>query len=184
MKAISLWDPWGTLVAIGAKRYETRSWATRHRGPIAIHVAQAWNGECARAINQAPIVAALETRGVRVPFMRDLRPVPAREARRYFPLGCIVAVADLTACIQMTPKVLPPPPPERSFGDFRPGRWAWRLERVVRLPEPIPCRGAQGLWDVPAEIAARLEELAAHGAPAAPASTTPVPTTTQERLFA
>lgn len=31
--AISLWQPWATLMAIGAKTIETRSWSTRHRGP-------------------------------------------------------------------------------------------------------------------------------------------------------
>lgn len=40
MKAITLTQPWATLVAIGAKRIETRSWATRYRGPLAIHAAK------------------------------------------------------------------------------------------------------------------------------------------------
>ena len=37
MKAITLTQPWATLVAIGAKRIETRSWRTFYRGPLAIH---------------------------------------------------------------------------------------------------------------------------------------------------
>ena len=32
MKALCLHQPWAYLVAIGAKRYETRSWKTRYRG--------------------------------------------------------------------------------------------------------------------------------------------------------
>ena len=40
MKAITLWQPWASLIACGAKKYETRSWATRYRGPIAIHAAK------------------------------------------------------------------------------------------------------------------------------------------------
>ncbi len=40
MKAISLLQPWATLVAIGAKRIETRSWATNYRGPLAIHASK------------------------------------------------------------------------------------------------------------------------------------------------
>lgn len=39
VKALSLWQPWASLIAIGAKRIETRSWATKHRGPLAIHAA-------------------------------------------------------------------------------------------------------------------------------------------------
>ena len=39
MKAITLWQPWASLVALGLKTIETRSWQTAHRGPIAIHAA-------------------------------------------------------------------------------------------------------------------------------------------------
>lgn len=40
MKAITLWQPWATLIRAGAKTIETRSWATSHRGPLAIHAAR------------------------------------------------------------------------------------------------------------------------------------------------
>lgn len=40
MKAITIWQPWASLLAIGAKRYETRNWETKYRGPIAIHAAK------------------------------------------------------------------------------------------------------------------------------------------------
>ena len=39
MKAITIWQPWASLIACGAKKYETRSWPTKYRGPIAIHAA-------------------------------------------------------------------------------------------------------------------------------------------------
>ena len=40
VKAITIWQPWASLVAVGAKTMETRSWPTKYRGPIAIHAAQ------------------------------------------------------------------------------------------------------------------------------------------------
>uniref|UniRef100_A0A6H1ZM20 Uncharacterized protein n=1 Tax=viral metagenome TaxID=1070528 RepID=A0A6H1ZM20_9ZZZZ len=27
------------------------------------------------------------------------------------------------------------------------GLWCWVLKDVRKLPEPVPCRGAQGLWE-------------------------------------
>ena len=36
-KALTIAQPWATLVAIGAKQIETRSWQTNYRGDIAIH---------------------------------------------------------------------------------------------------------------------------------------------------
>ena len=37
MKALSLTQPWASLVADGRKTTETRSWLTHYRGPLAIH---------------------------------------------------------------------------------------------------------------------------------------------------
>lgn len=39
------------------------------------------------------------------------------------------------------------------------GPWCWVLSDVVRLREPIPWKGAQGLWNVPRELADRVREL-------------------------
>lgn len=40
MKALTLHQPWASLVAIGAKTIETRSWRTSYRGPLAMHAAK------------------------------------------------------------------------------------------------------------------------------------------------
>ena len=34
------------------------------------------------------------------------------------------------------------------YGDWTPGRWAWQLDDVDVLPEPIPATGRQGWWTV------------------------------------
>lgn len=39
MKVLSLWQPWASLVTLGVKTIETRSWSTKYRGPLAIHAA-------------------------------------------------------------------------------------------------------------------------------------------------
>jgi hypothetical protein len=40
IKAISLWQPWASLMAAGVKLHETRHWWTSYRGPLAIHAAK------------------------------------------------------------------------------------------------------------------------------------------------
>lgn len=45
MKAITLWQPWASLIACGAKTIETRSWGTPYRGPLAIHASKRMNQE-------------------------------------------------------------------------------------------------------------------------------------------
>jgi hypothetical protein len=40
VKALTLHQPWATLIAHGVKRIETRSWSTSYRGALAIHAAK------------------------------------------------------------------------------------------------------------------------------------------------
>lgn len=131
LQVLTLRQPWAALVACGAKRYETRSWATRHRGPLAIHASARW-----RAADRA--LLALE------PWRSALGPAPG--AGVDLPLGRVLAVVQLTACVPTAS--LAPGCPESVFGDFSPGRWAWRLEGVRLLEPPLPARGRLGLWSL------------------------------------
>lgn len=170
MKALSLWQPWATLIAIGEKRVETRGWETRYRGRLAIHAAKKWNRELEELCEIGPISDALR----RDPELAR-RLGPPEEDRlgltRFLPLGCIVATCRIVACLP-TPRQTPDwgstftladprrlptadpmalsiTPTERAFGNYSPGRWAWVLEGIKALPKPIPCRGAQGLFEIP-----------------------------------
>jgi hypothetical protein len=65
------------------------------------------------------------------------------------PLGRVVCTCRLADCYQITADNTPPEP-ERSFGDYAPGRWAWVLEDIRPLPRPSErIRGRLGLWDLP-----------------------------------
>lgn len=48
MRAITLTQPWSSLVARGQKKIETRSWQTSYRGPLAIHAAKGFPGYAKR----------------------------------------------------------------------------------------------------------------------------------------
>ena len=134
MKCISLWQPWASLIAIGAKHIETRSWPTKHRGRIAIHAAkramdwegaELWKKYSGQSWFQA-IVAMSPTSGIR--------------------RGEVVAVADLYDCLPTTSIIVSDR--QAELGDFSPGRFGWFLRDIRALREPIPCRGRQQLFDV------------------------------------
>jgi hypothetical protein len=144
MKCISLWQPWATLISVGAKRIETRGRRTSVRGLIAIHAAKKWTAEL-RAICR------------REPFKTVLPPGFSYGP----PLGKIMVVARLIECVEIRyskqfkigwTSSVPPIEPELSFGDYTPGRFAWMLTDIVKLPVPLPWRGAQGWFDVPDDI--------------------------------
>lgn len=148
MKAITLTQPWATLVAIGAKRLETRSWHTAYRGSLAIHAAKALPRQARDLALTEPFYGALWRGGF---------PWGASE----LPFGCVIATCELFTCSRVTAERhwrafenypdggfwLPPDEPELAFGDYRPGRWAWALTNIQMLPEPVPARGLQMLWE-------------------------------------
>lgn len=130
-------QPFATLVALGCKRVETRSWTTyRHRDQdVAIHAA---SGGFARDV-----------------AVRE-RELLKREPEQV-PLGAIVAIVRVGAICRTQDIVQQLSGQEIRLGDYRWGRWAWQLELIQALAEPIPCRGAQGLWALTREMEIRLE---------------------------
>ncbi len=62
------------------------------------------------------------------------------------PQGMIIATCQLVRCWKIG-KNETIPEPERSFGDYTPGRYAWLLADIQPLPELVPARGALGLWE-------------------------------------
>lgn len=131
MKAISLWQPWATLIALGVKRFETRSWSTNYRGPLAIHAAKR---KADRTELNRTIVDVLVSNGI--------------TGTGQLPYGCIVCMVDLVDILYSdeAPKSSFFGERERYFGDYSPGRFAWRLANV-RLVDNIPARGSQGFWE-------------------------------------
>jgi len=147
IKAISLWQPWASLIAVGAKKYETRTWFTNYRGPLLICAAK--GGLCTGAILQL-----IENEPA---FQKALEPLLPPECKNPIPYdyrwgmvwGAAVAIVDLVRCWRTArfAKVDAPGEPERTFGDFSLGRYAWELENV-RPIKPFTVKGRPGLFEV------------------------------------
>ena len=156
MKAITLWQPWASLLACGAKKYETRGWETRYRGPIAIHAAK--KGFAPYAC-ELPIGFTDAAISVFWPGVFDLCTVV--DSWDELPRGAIVATAELVCCraiyknrydgvthiLDDTDAGICIEGNELLFGDWTPGRYAWEFANVKMLDEPIPAKGKQGLWN-------------------------------------
>jgi hypothetical protein len=147
MRALSLWQPWASLVAWGAKTIETRSFSTSYRGWLAIHATRAFPEDAQVMCHEEPFKTVLKAHGIRLPA--DL------------PRGAIIAVARLVDCRKTSDGKLASwladlTAQERAFGNYAPGRFGWLLTNVQTLPEPIPTRGYQMLWDVPADVLAQI----------------------------
>lgn len=144
-RAITLTEPWATLMAIGAKRNETRSKPTRFRGWLAIHAAKGWPASCRDLSATEPFLSAL----TRLSGYHALSTT----------LGHVIAVAHVVDC-HPTEKVhlgasggFPLTEHESAFGDYGPGRFYYVTDHVRRLRKPLPARGFQSIpWRLPTPI--------------------------------
>lgn len=137
MEALTLWQPWATLMAIGAKRVETRGWEMprKIRGAwIALHAAGANTTppDELRAAFAEPVIARTLAR-------HDYTP-------KNLPTGAIVAVGLASRSIPTDTLRANVGPEELAMGYYAAGRHGWLFERVIRLQEPILAKGAQGIW--------------------------------------
>jgi hypothetical protein len=140
IRGLTLTQPWATLVALGLKGYETRSWDTGYRGLVAIHAAKKFPRD-AQSLSQTD------------PYINVLNRPPDEYPRGL--ILCIVRLRHTTLTDHIREKMWGTP--EFDFGDFGLGRYAWSLEHVLSLGKPIPCRGMLGLWALPPEALAACE---------------------------
>jgi len=124
MKAISLWEPWATAVAINLKRFETRSWSTSYRGPLLI---------CASK-KRLPFVRIVNLLLLARLTLNDLH---------YGRAVCIVDFVDILKTEDFIVSGI-----ETKFGDFSAGRFVWKFDNIRRFIDPPWVRGKQGLFEV------------------------------------
>jgi len=149
VKALTLWQPWATLVAMEVKRIETRCWKTDYRGEIAIHSAARlppkWLGASSRT---DPFRDALaDVFGVR----RDRDDRGGKhvdDILRGLPYGKVLCVVRITDIEETNPMMLEGiDDREQLFGNYEEGRYAWHLRMVDVFEPPIPAKGNRMLWN-------------------------------------
>ena len=127
MKVLSIKEPWASLIRDGVKKIETRSWKTKYRGKLYIHAS----------------VAKIPKNDLRrnefVKLVKDKK----------LGYGHIIAEAQLVDCVYMDEEFLSKiknNETEFKCGRYSLGRYAWILEDIKPLSEPIPAKGQLGIW--------------------------------------
>lgn len=144
MMVITVWQPWASLIAIGAKRLEFRGWpapASLHAQRIGIHAAKrpARRGEVADLIDTITTDAK----------MLAINPGPALDlldawwrGTAELPLSSILCTAEMGTPITGAPLM-------HQLGIKWLGEgtnYGWPLIDVRQLEPIVPARGAQGFW--------------------------------------
>ena len=130
VNAITLHEPWASLMRAGEKRNETRSWGTRHLGPLLICAAKTKKG-------------LTEETEWAIPFLRG----------PLLNFGHAVALVNLKRVVRTEHFKTPAdwdnyPMNEKAFGDYSPGRFAWITEPIDLGFDPFPVKGRQGLFRI------------------------------------
>lgn len=162
MQALTLWQPWASAIAAGAKQIENRSWSPPARvmgQRILIHAGKKWDGARAGDVLRAwyaerrenPDVGAYPDMGRGLPFMALLCTARVRgvltqtsgPGERLAVTPTMWADGELTDLDHLAARI--------NRGDETAARWflgpvGWVLGDVLPFPTPIQCPGMQGLW--------------------------------------
>ena len=130
MKVLSIKEPFASLVALGIKKIETRSWKTNYRGEIYIH--------------------ASLTKNVIKDKKREEKLLSMIPDNYEFKQGNIISKAYLKDCIYMDEEFInniKKDKIEYLCGHYEIGRYAWVLEDIELLNEEISAKGKLGIWN-------------------------------------
>lgn len=148
MKALTIWQPWATLIIEGLKPFEFRGWQAPRfvRGQrIVIHAS-------ARKVPMATLDELLDAYGDKLHgstgFEGDLdkarhllTDVKAGHVRLPLAAGLGTAVlGEPKRCIDLFASRMDP-------DQIDPAMWAWPLTQIEKFAKPIPASGAQQFWD-------------------------------------
>lgn len=151
MKALTLWRPWPAAIIHSTKRVENRTWA-----PPRWLLGKDFALHAGKTVDDGTVEDLIDEAGV----SPDLLPGP---------LG-IVAVVRLAGYVSELngTRICTGISPERAReivgSEWYCGPVGWVLDNIRPLATPVPCRGAQGLWTLPADVEravmAQVEEQA------------------------
>lgn len=129
MKAITILQPYASLLVKGIKRYETRSWSTEYWGEMALHA------------GKAPYDAPAEVHD----FVNAAMEI---DSVSELPMGYVLGAGNLVACHPIDDDFAAAlDETELSLGDFSAGRYAWEFADIVEFEEPVRANGKQRIWE-------------------------------------
>jgi hypothetical protein len=139
--AISLWQPWASLIFTGDKLHETRAYPppAKHLGQrVAIHAAK-------RLVHGTDLTVGLS-------LLLERNWGANSGWRDQLPRGVLLGTAVLVEAIRTDHRQ--PGPVDLVAGDWSRGRWAWQLGDVQPLAQPVRWTGKQGWFYVPEAVLA------------------------------
>jgi len=174
MKALTIYQPWASLIMCGAKPYEFRGWSPRQRGGayaaligqrIAIHASQRKIDRREVRVIKAALEAGGEAAGIQCVHADKAMPVLERALTEWvkteYGMIDLKAHGDLPWSCVLGTAILGEP---RNGYDIAEefglrhvndsdrdehANFGWPMIDVEVWNEPVPMRGLQGFWNMP-----------------------------------
>jgi len=157
MKALTIYQPWASLVNLKAKPYEFREWDYSERYPDLVGQ-RIVNHASARPIKPAEIADLMErVREKESTLVTEIAwPLLNRLSQAYKARGILELSAGLGTCIIGKPIKVTDLFKGKGYDSNRLNHrmFAWPLTDIEPFAHPIPCRGLQGFWNWPMKEAA------------------------------
>lgn len=126
MKVLSVREPFASLIMEKTKTIETRSWKTNYRGELYIHSCLSYS----KSQNEKEALKLLKN---------DIQ------------FGKILCKCNLIDCIYMDEQYIKKTkfkdPINYKCGRYEVGRYAWVLDNIEPLKNPISIKGRLGIWN-------------------------------------
>ena len=161
--AVTLYQPWASLIALGVKQHETRGWrpcAAAHGATIAIH---AGKRRVFPDLEEIPLLSGQVENLIHADHLPAGEVVATARLASSFRVQSWVQHGDggyAARATQVSGEPVEPWPRIDVYGDWTVGRWIWVLRDVAVLVDPLPARGEQGLWRVRQDLADRIAAAA------------------------
>lgn len=133
MRALTICQPYATLIVSGAKRVENRTWPTKYRGRIYVHAGKSRDWLSIKDVDGVDYCAHTQ------------RPVAE------LPFGAVIGIATLIDCLPV--EAIRAGDHDRQYPwirehDHTKGPWCWVFAENPQALDPVPMRGAQGFFDI------------------------------------
>lgn len=133
LKALSIRQPWASLIVRAGKSIENRDWKTNYRGLVAVHASA--------KMTRADMEDACG-------LMRTF--IPKFSAQRFeqdeFPLGAIIGTVEIVDCVT------------HSDSLWFCGEYGFVLRNPISFAQQVKCKGALGFWEVKGETLEQVRE--------------------------
>lgn len=136
MKTLTIKQPWASLIILGYKRFEFRSWQTKYRGDLLIHAGLGVDNEAMKRLAK---------------YLPD-----------ELPKGEIIGKVKLVDCIKMSPEFKKTLLEENSDiykNSVFKENYGWQMTNVEKFDEPIKAKGHLSLWEYDLEKEVQMEYI-------------------------